>query len=90
MAPAVEANVSPNPAHLSLLGPVAEMAIADALTNDFEQAWRSGTARAIRVPCWRGACQRSSADDAVVACRVHIRTLVLHGENFAELSETCH
>jgi len=38
MAAAVEADVSTNPAHVSLLGPVTEMAIADALANDFERA----------------------------------------------------
>jgi hypothetical protein len=73
MAPAVEADVSTNPPHVSLLGPVAEMAVADALANDFEQAWRSGAGRAVRVAGRRGACQRASADDAVVARCVHIR-----------------
>jgi hypothetical protein len=89
MAPTMESDVSPNPAHVSLLGPVAEMAIADALANDFEQAWRSSSGRAVRIHGGRGACQRAFADDAVVARCVHIRTLMLHGENSAELSETC-
>jgi hypothetical protein len=52
-------------------------------------AWRSGSGHAIRVAGRRGAYQRASANDAVVARCVHIRTLALHGENSAELSETC-
>ena len=63
------------------------MATTDALANDFEQAWRSDAGRAVRVRGWRGACQRVSADDDAVARRAHIRALVLHGENSADLSE---
>jgi len=40
-------------------------------------------------PGRRGTCQRASADGAVDARFVHIRTLVLHGGNSVELSETC-
>jgi hypothetical protein len=87
MAPAVEADVSPNPARVSLLSSVAEMTIADALANNFEQAWRSGSGCAEHVAGRREDWCRALSDGAVVARCVHIRTLVLHGESSAELSE---
>lgn len=59
------------------------------------RVWLCGTTSGITSPesyagpGRRGACQRTSADGAVVPRCVHIRTLVRHGESSAELSETC-